>query len=111
MKKNKEIEEKWDIYKKFELQFFSFYSALLEHGIFMIFWDDDFVKITSEKELHSFVKRNIREIKFHHFIVPDLGIMISGDFDLTHIIHASKKHYKKEIFEHIVKDAGLFILE
>ena len=110
MRKNKEIEDKWNIYKKFEFQFLSFYSSLLKYGIFIIFWDDDFVKITSEKELHSFVKVDIREIKFHRFIIPDLGVMISGNFDLTHIIHASKKHYKKDAFEKIVKDAGLFIL-
>jgi len=64
----------------------------------------------NKKEYFIFAKQDIREFKFHRYLIPDLGVMISGKFDLNHVVHASKDHYKKDEFEAIVKEAGLYIL-
>ena len=73
--------------------------------------DSYFVEIKNKKKLIDFIKQDIREMRFHRYAIPSLGILITGGFDLTHIVHASKIYYKKEEFEKITKDSGLYILK
>ena len=72
--------------------------------------DSYFVELKNKKMFDDFIKCDIREIRFNRYVIPYFGLTITGSFDLTHVVHANKKYYKKEEFEKIVKESGLFIL-
>ena len=108
------MKQSWAYYKTLEDKFHTFFDSLYSQGVYMILSDKHLVKFSGKKEYFRHCLYGIRE-RDHHltnrtFIVPSLGVMVSSAWDHKHIIHASKKHYKKDVFEKIVKDAGLFIL-
>ncbi len=102
---------KYPIYKDYENKFINFYEELFKYDFYLFYMDEDIIHLKNKRDFSTFIKQDIREMKFHRYLVPELGILIAGNFDLNHVIHASKKFYKKETFEAIVKGSGLFILE
>ncbi|HCU06656.1 MAG TPA: hypothetical protein DIC42_03630 [Holosporales bacterium] len=111
---HKKTQQLWEYYKKLENSFLNFFDFLYKEDVYMILANRYLVEFTSKQEYFRHCLYGIREradnLKTRTFIVPNLGIMVSSAWDHKHIIHASKKHYKKDAFEKIVKDAGLFIL-
>lgn len=103
--------ELWDLYKSYEDKFYNFYKSLYGSGVYMIFKDNYLVEFDGLQEYRRYCMYDIREQnRWHTYMCPALGVLISGNFDLTHIVHTSKKYYKKDEFEKIVKDSGLYIL-
>lgn len=98
-------------YMEYEKKYIKFYLMLFSFDFYLIYKDEYIIQIKSKRDFYAFIKQDIREMRFHRYLVPELGIMISGNFDLTHIVHASKDYYKENEFEKIVKDSGLHILK
>ena len=107
----KEQKAKYPVYKNCENKFINFYERLFKYDFYLIYMDEHIVHLKNKRDFLTFIKQDIREMRFHRYIVPDLGILIAGNFDLSHVIHASKNFYKKSTFEEIVKESGLFILK
>ncbi len=113
---NKKMKNALIYYKLLEDKFLAFFNFLYEEGVYMILSDKYLVEFSGKKEyfrhcLYGIRERHNRSNKSRSFIVPSLGVIISSAWDHKHIVHASKEYYKKDTFEKIVKEAGLFVLE
>lgn len=107
----KKPEEYGFIYRNYENKFIKFYTLLFDNCVICDQNMNNVYQTISHDTYLKLVKESIKEIKFHTFLVDSLGIMVHGNYDLTHIVHANKKSYNKEKFEKIVSDSGLFILK
>lgn len=103
--------EEWWFYQKSENNFRKFYNDLYKHGAYLFYLDNDYVELKDKKLYMDFILQDIREMRFHRYIFPDLGLTITGGFDLTHIVHANRKFFKKDIFNEIAKCSDLYILK
>jgi hypothetical protein len=104
---------KWEIYQEYEDRFSRFYDALYKKGVQVLYQMKYLIKMSSYKEYNRYYLYDIREapsVGFHEYIVPSLGVMVSGAFDLTHVVYANPKYFQKDEFEDIVKRAALHIL-
>ncbi|QOL19983.1 hypothetical protein [Candidatus Bodocaedibacter vickermanii] len=101
----------WEIYQEYENRFAGFYEALYKKGVHVLCEGKHLLKLKFHKEYQRYYLYDIREEnEFHDYIVPSLGVMVSGNFDLTHVVHANPQYFQKDEFEDIVKRAGLHIL-
>lgn len=104
-------EERWNEYVIDECKFILFYNKLYSKDVYMLSSNNQLVKFDSIEEFESYSIQDIREVNSQTYIIPSLGVLITGNFEFTHIVHASKEYYKKDEFEKIVKDSGLYILK
>lgn len=109
--KSKRNNSKWDVYQEYEDRFSQFYEALYKKGVHVLCEGEHLIKMRFHKEYRRYYLYDIREEnEFHDYVVPSLGVMVSGNFDLTHVVYANPKYFQKEEFEDIVKRSGLYIL-
>lgn len=101
------------IYFEYESRFERFYEKLRKEGVFLIHGARTLIEFSGKKEYRRYYIKDIRQIGsgfYRSYIFPSFGVMITPGWNLTHTVHASRPYYKKEEFEKIVKDSGLYIL-
>lgn len=111
--RSKRNNPKWEIYREYENRFSKFYDVLYKKGVHVLYQMKYLIKMKSYKEYQRYYLYDVREtpgVGFHEYIVPSLGVMLCGNFDLTHVVYANPKYFQKDEFEDIVKRAGLHIL-
>lgn len=104
-------EKRWIAYIEDEHKFIHFYNELYKRGIYVLSPANHFLEFCDINEFEKSSIQDIRELNSQTYAVPSLGLLITGNFEFTHIVHASKEHYKKDEFEKIVRDSGLYILK
>ncbi len=107
----KRLTKLWTVYQRYEELLLKFYREVYKYYPKMLFKDKYIIKFNGKKEYMRYCQYNIREKSAYSFFVPNLGVIITGGWNLTQHILYAEEIYKKEKFTKMVTDAGLFILE
>lgn len=98
-------------YKSIKKSFVAFFHKLYLHGLYTHDNPNYVTQIHNYSILLRCVKDGLKEKRFKNYLIPTLGVIVTSSFDFTLYVYASKKHYKKDTFEKIVKNSGLYILK
>jgi hypothetical protein len=113
IQKNNSLDVFWNLYKKYEGKYLKLYNLFFKDYTvlsYVYFSDTEPQKISNQNALHKIAIGNIQDSYLTRLLVPQLGVILDPKHDNMHFVHASKEHYKKDEFEAIVKEAGLYIL-
>lgn len=97
-------------YKNIKKSFIFFFQKIYSYGLYTHDHQNYVTLINNFSYLLRCVKDGLKEKKFKNYVIPTLGITLSSSFDFTLYVYANKNNYKKDEFEKIVKDSGLYIL-
>lgn len=110
--KNNDVNKK-KTYRNYEKNYINFYNRILsEYEVFLYKSDQNEISYMNKlhrKSIKKILLNNIRERKLMNIIVPKLGILISGGFDLNQIIYYIDDSKIKEL-QDIAQEYNLNIL-
>ncbi len=105
--------QKYNVYEKSFLGFYlSLYNKTTVYGYFSPgYGPSAIVVFDSIEEYKSHVLLSVREQLFLKLVLPEYSAVISGNYDLTHLLYTmkSKPESLSELTE-IIKTNGLFVL-
>lgn len=112
IKKEKRLKQ----YYSEEKKFLNLYSEIYnEHKVFY-YWENeddckdyDFLEFESKSEFLDVCTDSLREKKFMTLFIPDISVIIVGDYDLNEYVHYIKNNPPKEL-EIKIRKHGLYPL-
>lgn len=104
---HKMLEKYYDI----EDRYVRFFSTLYEtYGLYIFDTEleETFYQFSS-RELKELCKASLREKRFAYFCIPELDMLIVGNYDLTFVVYYRKEE-RMTTFKRALSDSGLYFI-